>query len=417
MKFQLWDTNLKIRLFGETLFNLFYWMYFPFITVYFAKALGNHTAGLLMTIPPLVSIIGSMIGGDLADKQGRRPIMLAGASFQTIMFAIFAFSSSPWINYFAFIAIGFGKAIYRPASQAMVADLVPEKERRQVFATFITTNNIGAVLGPALGAFFFFHYRSELLWTCTIVMLFYSIIIYLKIHESLPRTQNKVKKMFKLSTMMKEQWSGYGTIFRDKIFVLYILAGVLSTITILQLDLYLAVYVTNEVPSQTLFSWNNWSLTLQSTEVLGWVLGLNGLMFVFCVLPVTKWLKGWKDRDVFILSCILAGFGMFAVGLTTNIWILFIFTIIFTLGEIVRSPVTNNFVSSYAPTNARGQYMAASDLQFTIGRFFAPVTVFLSAWFPPIWVFSIILVCALISMILYNRLFKIYTPAIKETSF
>ncbi|MGE6259935.1 MDR family MFS transporter [Heyndrickxia sporothermodurans] len=410
MKFQLWDMNLKFRFIGETLFNLFYWMYFPFITVYFAKALGNHTAGILMTIPPVISILGSMIGGDLADKVGRRPVMLVGAVFQSIMFAIFAFSNFHWINYLAFIGIGFGKSLYRPASDAMVADLVPESERRQVFATFITGNNIGAVLGPALGAFFFFHYRSELMWTCTIILFVYSIIIYLKINESISHNQKKVRKISNISKTIIDQLRGYGIIFHDKIFVLYIMAGVFSTITIMQLDLYLAIYITNYVPSQTLVNWNNWSFTLKSTDALGWILGLNGLLFVFCVLPLTKWLKNWNDRNLFILSSILAGFGMFAVGLTTNIWLLFVLTIIFTFGEIVRSPITNNFVSSYAPENARGQYMAASSLQFTIGRFFAPITVFVSAWLPPIAVFSVILLCAFISIILYNKLFKVYKP-------
>ncbi|WP_175400586.1 hypothetical protein [Paenibacillus sp. KS1] len=36
-----------------------------------------------------------------------------------------------------------------------LADLISDKDRRQVFATFTTAHNIGAVLGPALGAFFF----------------------------------------------------------------------------------------------------------------------------------------------------------------------------------------------------------------------------------------------------------------------
>ncbi|RSK55209.1 MFS transporter [Bacillus canaveralius] len=408
LKLQLWNANLKIRLIGEGLFNLLYWMYFPFIAVYFSEALGNHMAGMLMTIPPLIGILGSMVGGDLTDRLGRRPVMLLGSSLKMVMFALFAMSSSHWVNYFAFIGIGLGGALYGPASDAMVADLVPDKDRKQVFATFITANNIGAVLGAALGAFFFFHYRSELLWTCTIVMLLYSIIIFLKIHETMPNTTKKVVQLNAISTSIKEQWKGYGIIFRDKIFVLYILAGVFSIITIMQLDLYLAIYVTDYVPSQPLFTWNDWSFMLTSTEVLGWMLGLNGLLFVLFVLPVTKWLKHWRDRDVFILSSILAGVGMFAVGLTTNIWLMFVLTIVFTFGEIVRAPVINNFVSDYAPEHARGQYMGASRLQFTIGRFLAPLTVFLSAWVAPMGVFSVILVCALISLALYIQLFKIY---------
>ncbi|WP_194241273.1 MDR family MFS transporter [Bacillus fonticola] len=408
MKLRVWDVNLKIRLTGEALFNLLFWMYFPFITVYFSAALGNQIAGLLMTIPPLVGIFGSMVGGGLADRLGRRPVMLLGAALQTIMFGVFAMSTSHWIDYFAFIGIGLGGALYKPASDAMVADLVPDEDRKQVFATFVTAKNIGAVLGPALGAIFFFHYRSELLWTCTIVMLAYSIAIFIKVHETVPIPTKKPARLHAMTFSVKEQWKGYGIIFRDKVFVLYILAGVFSIVTIMQLDLYLAVYITNYVPAQPLFTWNDWSYMLTSTEVLGWVLGLNGLLFVLFVLPITKWLKSWRDRDVFILSSVLAGLGMFAVGFTTNIWLLFFFTIIFTFGEIVRAPVLNNFVSYYAPVNARGQYMGASNLQFTIGRFLAPLTVFLSAWVPPLEIFSMILVCALISIILYMKLFKIY---------
>ncbi|MET1249401.1 hypothetical protein ABWW58_11475 [Sporolactobacillus sp. STCC-11] len=50
-----WDHNLQIRLLGEAIVHLFYWMYFPFLTVYFSRELGNSIAGMLMMIPPIVS--------------------------------------------------------------------------------------------------------------------------------------------------------------------------------------------------------------------------------------------------------------------------------------------------------------------------------------------------------------------------
>ena len=158
------------------------------------------------------------------------------------------------------------------------------------------------------------------------------------------------------------------------------------------------------MPSQSILS--NFQFELSNQEILGYMLGLNGILFVLFVLPVTKWLKSWSDKNVFILSCLLAGFGMFAVGLTTNIWLLLILTIIFTFGEITRAPVLYNFVSDYAPPTARGQYMAASNMQFTIGRFLAPSTVFLSQFFAPITIFTLILLCSLISLVLYLKLYN-----------
>ncbi|MMZ59034.1 Multidrug resistance protein MdtH [compost metagenome] len=408
MQIRLWNHNLKVRLIGEALFNMLFWMYFPFITVYFGGALGNHIAGILMTVPPIFSIIGSLIGGAWADRLGRRPVMLLGALLQTVMFALFAVSPSHWIDYIAFIGIGLGAAIYRPASSAMVADLVPAQNLRQIFATFMTANNIGAVLGPALGAIFFFRYRQELLWTCALVLLLYFIAIYIMVHETLPHSAKSREGSTSITHVLKEQWKGYGIIFRDKVFLVYILAGIFALVPIMQLDLYLAVYVINNVPAQALFTWNGDSLMLSSTEIFGWVLGLNGLLFVLFILPVTKWFRNWKERNVFILSSLLSGLGTFSLGLNNNIWFLFFVTIIFTFGEIVRSPVTQSFISRYAPEHARGQYMGADSLQSTIGKCLAPMTVFLSSWMPPMGIFSIILVFAFISIVLYIQLFRIY---------
>ncbi|WP_274364124.1 MDR family MFS transporter [Paenibacillus thermotolerans] len=409
MQIRLWNTNLKVRLFGEALFNMLFWMYFPFITVYFGEALGNHIAGLLMTVPPIFSMLGSLLGGALADRLGRRPVMLLGASLQTLMFAMFAMSPSHWIDYFAFIGIGLGGAVYRPASSAMVADLVPAHSRRQVFATFMTANNIGAVLGPALGAILFFHYRQELLWTCAAVLLLYFTAIYFIVHETLPQSAKKAEASASIAHVFKEQWQGYGVIFRDKVFLVYILAGICALVSIMQLDLYLPVYVINHVPPQPLFAWSGRPvMSLSSTEVFGWLLGLNGLMFVLLILPVTKWFGHWKERNLFMLSSLLSGVGTFLIGLNSNIWYLFLITVVFTFGEILRSPVMQSFISRYAPEHARGQYMGADSLQYTIGKFLAPMTVFLSGWVPPMGVLTVILAFACVSAVLYFQLFRMY---------
>lgn len=408
MPIRMWNLNLKVRLMGEALFNLLFWMYFPFITVYFGSELGTAAAGLLMTVPPIFGLLGGLVGGALADSWGRRPAMLLGAWLQTAMFAWFAASSNPWGDYMAFIGIGLGGALYRPASLAMVADVVPAAERRLVFATFTTANNIGAVLGPALGAVFFFRHRHELLWSCSIVMALYGIAIYFVVRESLPLSARRSKRSAPLSHVIQEQWQSYSLIFRDKIFLLYVVAGIFALVPIMQLDLYMPVYVIGHVPDQPIFSWIGVPLTLSGTEIFGWLLGFNGLLFVLLILPVTSWFRHWNERNVFILSSLLAGIGNFALGLGTNIWFLFLVTFVFTVGELVRSPVSQSFISRYAPERMRGQYMGADSLQGTIGKFIAPVTVFLSGWIAPMGIFSILLVFACISATLYLLLFRLY---------
>ncbi|UQZ77564.1 MFS transporter [Niallia circulans] len=409
----IWDKNLKVRLIGEGLFNLLFWMYFPFITVYFGEILGFQIAGLLMALPPLLSIIGSLFGGNFADSLGRRPVMLLGTFLQMLMFVMFALSTSPWIDYIAFIGIGLGSALYRPASSAMVADLVPERNLRQVFAAFMTVNNIGAVLGPVIGAIFFFHYRQELLWTCALVLFLYLLAIYYITYETLPNSKKELDLTSPLKHSFKERWNGYTIIFRDKIFMVYVVAGVFSLFPIMQLDLYLPVYIINNIPTQPLFTWNSNSLLLSSNEIYGWLVGLNGLLFVLFILPVANWFKNWQERNIFILSSLLAGIGTFLVGINNNIWYLFFVTVIFTFGEIVRTPVTQSFVSHYAPEHARGQYLAADSLQNTLGKAMGPLTVFLASFTPPMGIFSLIVVFSIIGVLLYIKLFRMYSPKLK----
>ena len=88
MKWLSWDRNLKTRLIGETMFNTLFWMYFPFMAIYYSDAFGKAIGGILMAIIPLVGIIGNLLGGYLADRLGRRPVMLLGTIIQVAMFAV-----------------------------------------------------------------------------------------------------------------------------------------------------------------------------------------------------------------------------------------------------------------------------------------------------------------------------------------
>jgi len=402
-----WDLNLRVRLIGETIFQTLFWMYFPYMALHFSDAFGKELAGILLTIPPLMGIVANLLGGYLSDRFGRRPTMLLGSYIQTVMFALFTFSPSPWIDYIAFIGIGFGGAIYWPASSAMVADLTPEEDRRVVFATFYTAMNIGVVFGPVLGAIFFLHYRTELLLTCTFVTLVYAIVLQFMLKESLPASARQSAVPKRTVDIFREQWQNYAVIFRDKVFALYIVSGVLITITFMQLDMYLAVYVKEYVPLQTLFAWGDWRYAIGSTQAFGWLVGLNGLLVVLFTLPVSRWFQHWSDRNALIVSSLLFGVGMFAMGLTVNIWALFACMTVMTLGELIRTPVVQSFVSKYAPEDARGQYMGASSLQFSVGRFIAPLTIGLSAWIPPLGVFGVILACAVVSALLYVPMFRL----------
>lgn len=406
MNWLKWDLNLKVRLVGETIFHVFYWMFFPFMALHFTMAFGKNVSGLLLTIPPLIGVFASLIGGRIADRIGRRPTMLFAIAIESCMFALFAFSTSPWIDFIAFTGLALGGSIYWPASAAMVADLTTEEDRREVFATFYTAMNVGVVLGPAIGAFFFENYRTELLLICLAINFTFGVILFFVLKESLPKSAREAQKNAPKNGL-KEQWDSYKVIFSDKAFSLYIIAGILICVTFMQMDLYMGVYIKEFVPAQSLLSLNNWTFTLGSTEIFGWMVAINGLLVVLFTLLITRLFSHWSDRNSLIASSVITGLGMFAMSFTTDVWMLFGCMVIFTLGELIRTPVAQSFISKYAPEDRRGQYMGASTLQFSVGRFLAPLTIGVSQWLAPVGVFGIVLIFALISALIYVFLFRL----------
>lgn len=413
MKWKDWDRNLKIRLLGEWLINMLSWAFYPFMAIYFAGSFGKGVAGALLVLSQLIGVAANLIGGYCADRFGRKRMMLFASIGEGSALLLFAFANSPWmespvLSFISFSALSLFMGFYMPASQAMVADLVPPKYRNEVFAVFYTAINISVVVGPLIGSFFFFHYRFQLLLFAALASLILSILLARYVHETLPSTKQTMEniKQKKWHQAILNQLKDYRIIAQDKVFLLYILAGILVSQNLTQLDLLIAVYTTEVVPPQTLFSLGNFSLQLQGEKIFAWLLAENGILVALFTVVVTKWMAKYSERNVFMLSAIIFGLGMMLFGATVNIWVLMFAIVLFTMGELMMVGIQQGFVARLAPEKMRGQYFAAASLRFAIGRTIAPLAIPMTAWIGFGWTFLFLGSLPFISAALYYAMFQ-----------
>nr|WP_113756369.1 MFS transporter [Brevibacillus laterosporus] len=407
MSWLSWDLNLKVRLVGETLFAIFLWMFLPFMALFFSETFGKGTAGALLILPPLLSVVISLAGGRISDKIGRRPVMLFSVAFQALMFLLFFLSSSPWMMYLAFVGLNLSGALYQPASEAMIADLTNEEDRNFVFAMFYTAMNLGVVIGPLFGAFFFVNYRNELMLACMLVTITLFVVYFFILKETRPAVTLIDSDPVNRTPSWKKELQSFQVIFSDKVFSLYLLAGIFVFIAFSQMDLYMAIYIKEHVFNQPFLWWGDWSFSLGGTSFFGWMMALNGFMVVTLTAAMTRWISAWSDQKAFMIASFLGGIGFFMMAFSGNIWFLFFCMAVLTLGELIRTPIALGFVSKLAPEHQRGQYMGASTLQFTIGRIMAPLLVTLSNWFGPLAIFGMIFGVAILSILCYQKMFTI----------
>jgi len=413
MKIRDWDRNLKVRLFGEFLMNVTFWMFFPFLTIYFAESFGKGTAGFLLIFSQVFSVLASLMGGYFADRFGRKRMMVIAALGQGISYVFFAAAVSPWftspiIGFIAFTIVGIFSSFYYPASQAMIADLVDEKERSNVFAVFYTSINIAVVIGPILGAIFYVNYRFQLLIAVAVICILLALLLTKLARETLTPTTKSVQQNPKWYSFLKNQVADYKIIVQDKIFLLYVTAGILVAQTFMQLDLLLPVYIKEKVGNQTLFDIGNWKLTLHGEQAFGVILSENGLLVALFTVIVTRWMTKYREKNVFILASIVYAVSMVLFSRTELLWGLMIAMAVFTLAELMTAGLAQSFISKLAPDHMRGQYFAAAGLRHTVGRTIAPISIPLTVYVGYQWTFIILSALALVSALIYHFMFNLY---------
>lgn len=414
MRIRDWDTNLKVRLFAEAMMNITFWMFFPFLSIYFAEEFGKSKAGLLLVFSQLFSVFANLMGGYCADRFGRKRMMVLSAIGQGLSFLSFALANSPWfqspwLGFISFAVAGVFGSFYWPASQAMVADVVEEKYRSDVFAIFYTSINLAVVIGPLLGAIFYVNYRFELLLFAGAVCILLGLILAKWTRETVPlQSSPLLNSGGKWYDFLLKQFKDYALIVKDKTFLLFIMAGVLAGQTFMQLDLLIPVYIKDFVKNQILFSFGDWSFTVKGEQAFGIILAENGLLVALFTVVVTRWMGKFYERNVFALSSVVYAISIVIFSQTHWIWGMIIAMAVFTFGELMGAGLQQSFVSKIAPEHMRGQYFAAASLRFTIARTIAPLSIPMTVWIGYGWTFFVLFLLALASAGLYWLMFYVY---------
>lgn len=116
----------------------------------------SEMVALVQSATTLPIMLLSLLAGSLADNMDRRQLMLGAQAFLlvcSVLLAVISFRGglSPWSLLGLTFALGCGMAMYLPAWQASVGELVPREALPAAISLNSMSFNIARTIGPAIG--------------------------------------------------------------------------------------------------------------------------------------------------------------------------------------------------------------------------------------------------------------------------
>ncbi|MEG1413453.1 MAG: MFS transporter, partial [Acidaminococcaceae bacterium] len=129
-KFTLWSKNFILFSLANFLFYGAFYLYIPVLPQYVELLGGTPTdIGLVGGAFGLSSIIIRPYLGKMADRHGRKSMMIIGTILFAVLFLLFAQITSVQPLIWLRLAHGVCLAMYLAASAAYIADYAPEERR------------------------------------------------------------------------------------------------------------------------------------------------------------------------------------------------------------------------------------------------------------------------------------------------
>lgn len=320
---------------------------FPFFSLYITQkfGVGMTQAGLVLGTFSAFGLIGSMIGGALTDKFGRKSLALFGLVFSAI-----STLSLGLVNEFAVliplaIVIGLLSNIAGPARQAMVADLLPEDKRQEGFGILRVVANMSWIIGPTIGGFIADRSYFALFVLDAVISCIVAVLFYLYIPETKPESSGEPESIMKT-------FAGYNAVLRDYAYVAFLVVSMLMGLVYQQLYNSLSVYLRDNHGIQP--------------QGYGFLLTTSAITVILFQFQTTRLIKKYPAFLMMALGVFfyMVGFGMF--GFVTVYWLFAAAVVIITIGEMVIMPTASALAANFAPEDMRGRYMAVFGLSWAL---------------------------------------------------
>jgi MFS family permease len=322
----------------------------PFLTVYLTRrGYSPAQAGAAVAMFGLGGLISQAAGGVLADRIGRRNTIAFSMLASSVTTLVLWRQTSLGSIYPIMVLLGVFAELYRPASSALVTDLVPPERRVTAFTLYRLGVNLGLAVGLALGGILADRSFGLLFIGDAATSAAFGIVALVFLPHGVRVTRRDERAA--------ERPSARASILADRGFLAFLGAVLAIQLVFTQSATTLPLHVTDAG---------------HPTKVYGFLLALSAIVLVLFELPISSWTQHRSKTTMVAMGSLLIGGALAGLGWATSIAAMVVVILVWSLGEMIESPVASAFVADRAPSYSRGRYQAAYGSTFGIAWMFGP---------------------------------------------
>ncbi|MFC7757072.1 MFS transporter [Catellatospora bangladeshensis] len=293
--------------------------------------------------------LGSLAGGVLADRWGRRSTLLVSNVALAATAIVLGFVFQPLAVAALATVYGFWNGLGRPAFSATMVDVLGPTMRLRGMNLNYWAINLGFSCAAVLAGVLSRTPHLTVFLLNAAAQLMMAAIVFWRVPETQP-VRSAVPGRAPVEGSIV-------TVLRDRVFMLFVL---------LNLGLWIIIEACKLIPI---------AMHQRGMDAAdyGTVIAVNGIMIVAFQLFVPKLLAGRDRSRVLALSALLVGLGMGAVAIAGTVPLLMLTVVVWTAGEMLNAPVNGTLIADLSRPEMRGRYQGVASMGFTAANFFAPI--------------------------------------------
>ncbi|AGZ46315.1 MFS transporter [Actinoplanes friuliensis] len=321
-----------------------------FLSLYLTAQRGASpaVAGLVVGAYGIGGVGGTLLGGVLTDRWGRRSTLLA-AHFATAAFLVALAVSTDLRLVAGFgLLLGVAQTMSGPAFVAAIIDVVPAERRSRAFNLQFWAFNLGMAGASLLaGLLAEWSYLGLFLLDAASTVLT-GVLIAWKVPETLSRRPAEV---------VPDRGRGMRTVLADRVFLVFV------GLTLLQALLYAQ---TNTIVPLAM------AQDGLGPSDYGLVTALGGTMIVVGQLFVPRLIDRHRKARVLAVALAVMALGFSTLATADRLGFYLAAAAVWTIGSMLAAPPNAEINSELAPVELRGRYQAVFFLTFPAASFLAP---------------------------------------------